>query len=379
LAQASPQDCPTPQRRWALLGPRMGQQNSGADNGKGGAIICCTSRGDDEARATCDSLRHTKNQDNELKENGCPSMVPPRLVAEDFGDGGTGGTGTARQESGFCDATEIGFIDLGAFTCVENRDADTAAGRRVLFGDKSLKPKLLRLRTCEAEVEALLQIRTQISKRLPDEEGKPVAIPAVLEAGEGRITEAELVRRLRLHEESLAGVPEKFVTQACTRTLSRFLDCAPSVLERPSVERSVEVSEMKKHYAEILTTVDTLVQERVSELHAELAKLDAEVGEIEDIIAFCFDKMDEEGEGSISSGRFVAFVCDSHGASHGKVQSILVSPQDAESLFLTMSQGQGELTFQQFKDEITAGCLQVMQSNITLRRISQKRYRDCAL
>jgi len=36
----------------------------------------------------------------------------------------------------------------------QDRSADTAAGRRALFGDKSLKPKLQRHRALEAEVEA---------------------------------------------------------------------------------------------------------------------------------------------------------------------------------------------------------------------------------
>lgn len=313
-------------------------------------------------------------------------MAPPRMVAEeDWNDGSTGGTGSRGGESPThwvnpCDATD-GFIDLGAFACVEERGADTAAGRRALFGDKSLKPKLLRLRTCEAEVEALMQIRTRISKRVPDDQGKSIAVPAVLDAGESRVTESELVRRLRLHEESLAGVPEKFVTEACTRVLNKFLDCAPAPLDSPA-ERSVELSDMKKHYVDILTTVDTQVQERITELHDELTKLDEQVGEIEDLIALIFDKMDEEGEGSIRSGCFVAFVCEPLSAANpqspedGIVSSVVVSPQDAESLFMTMSQNQDKLTFEQFKDEITAGCLQVMQSNLILRRHQQKKYRD---
>lgn len=347
----------------------MGQQNS-ADG-------CCTSRGDDEARPSESNLKHTVSPGKEPKGTGPPT---PRLVSEDRAlglesDGGTGGTGSgaARPESSLCDGE--GFIDLG---CVQERRADSAAGRQMVFGEKSLKPKLLRLRSCEAEVEALMQNRTLISKRVPEDGGKSIAVPAVLEAGESRIDEAELVRRLCLHEESLAGVPENFVSQACAQVLSKFFDTG-LVGEQP-VERSVELSDMKVHYVEILTTIDRLVQQRISQLHNELAKIDAEVGEIEDLIALCFDKMDEDGEGSIGSGSFVAFVCD-YGASTESTQQgiIVVSPEDAESLFMTMSHGQGELTFEQFKDEITAGCLQVMQSNMVIRRLVQKRYRDCGI
>lgn len=346
----------------------MGQQSSA--NG-----ACCTSRGDDEARPSESSLKHATSPGKEPKGNS-PAVGTPRLVAEDCArevnsDGGTGGTGSgAARESSLCDGE--GFIDLG---CVPDRGADVAAGRRMVFGEKSLKPRLQRQRTCEAEVEALLQTRTQISKRVPEDGGKGIAVPAVLQTDENHIDQAELVRRLCLHEESLAGVPESFVSQACEKVLSKFFDGKPV-----AGERAVELSDMKIHYVDILTTIDTLVQQRISQLHNELAKIDAEVGQIEDLIALCFDKMDEDGEGHIGSGSFVAFVCDHGDSTEGTQQGIIVvSPEDAESLFMTMSHGQGELTFEQFKDEITSGCLEVMQSNMVIRSLIQKRYRDCGI
>jgi hypothetical protein len=290
---------------------------------------------------------------------------------DDFNDGGTGGTGAQHSRP----ETDCGsLIDLSKFACIEERGAETAAGRRALFGDKSLRPKLFQLRTWEAEVEALMQIRTQILKRLPVEAGTPVAVPAVLEAGMSRTPEAELVRRLRLHEEALAGVPEKFVTQACRRALgSSSLDNKHDGL----VERSVDLKEMKKHYAEILKNVDSLVQERISQLHTELEKLDAEVGEIEDDCYKLFCKMDEEATGSISSGQFVAFVCTQERPEViGAGEVVVVSPEDAETLFTQMSHGQSELTFEQFKDEITGGCLEVLQANMVTRKEVQKKYRD---
>lgn len=357
----------------------MGQQSSANKE----AVICCTTRGDDEARPG-ESVVYASCQ---AREDRSAPASPPRLVGsgdtrdegreESFNDGGTGGTGTkhARHESAWGNPCVIAPC---AMTCIEERSADTAAGRRALFGDKSLKPRLMRLKTKEGEVEALMTVRAQISKRLPDTAGKTIAVPAVLEAGLSRIPEAELVRRLRLHEESLANCPERFVTQACVRVLGttsveRGAGSAPLL-----AERSVELTEMKKHYTEILNTVDVLVQERISQLHAELTKLDAEVGEIEDLISLCFDKMDEEATGSISSGRFVAFVCtqETQEMVHPEPDIVVVSPEDAESLFIQMSGGQGEITFEQFKDEITVGCLQVLQANINLRRHMQKRYRD---
>jgi len=360
----------------------MGQQES-SDNASSQTVICCTTRGDDEARpgesiiyASCEATR---------KDSGYVS--PSRSLVkkgEGFDDGGTGGTGTAqraRNESGFCDAGNGGFSDLGAFACLPTA-ADSTVGREALFGHKAVKTKLVRLRNYEAEVESLMQIRTQISKRLPDDaEGKPLSVPAPIDAGGvSRIPEAELVRRLRLHEESLAGVPEKFVTQACGRVLSlnAGLKVVGGAADSSLVDRLVDLKDMKNHYAEILTAVDNLVQERISHLHTELTKLDAEVGEIEDLIALCFDKMDEEATGSITSVAFVDFVCEqeTHEVEQEGSVARMVSCEDAESLFIQMSHGQGEITFDQFKDEITAGCLQVMSDNLMLRRHIQKRYRD---
>lgn len=348
----------------------MGQQessNRGNDVG-----LCCTTRGDDEARAIDSPQRQTPDKEG---NRGCvPSMDPPRAVSEepDLNDGGTGGTGARRAESHFCDATEMGI----GFSCVEERGADFAAGRRELFSDKSLKPKLNQLRACEAEVEALLQYRSQISKRLPEEEGKAVAVPAALEAGMSVMPEAELVRRLRLHEESLAGVPETFVVKACEDVVAR---CLGGGSDAKSGQQSVDIKKMKEHYRQILTKVDELIQERISELHGELDKLDSEVSEIEELISLVFDKMDEEESGSISSGRFVAFVCEQLPSSEDSPQhqTVFISPQDAESLFMTMSNGKNDLTYEEFKEEVTAGCLNVMHSNIVLRQHLQKRYRNC--
>lgn len=340
-------------------------------------VRCCTVREDDEARRVGQSTRSDRS-------------TPRRPVAgeedspcglDDGGEGCTGGTKRIRHENALCDATEFGGrLDLiSAFACVENRGAGTEAGRQALFGGKSLQPKLLRLKICETEVEALMQIRTQISKRLPDEVGQPVAVPAVLEAGMNRIPEPELVNRLRLHEESLAGVPEYFVTQACRRTFGAPIGVAMTF---------VELKDIKKHYAEILNNVDALVQERIAKLHTELTNLDAEVEEIEELIDMCWFKIDEEDNKTISSGQFVAFVCEQGSLEiqrqkeaggveiEQQKKTIVVSPEDAESLFIKMSHGEGEITFDQFKDEITAGCLQIMQANIDIRRTLSKQYRD---
>jgi len=343
-------------------------------------LLCCTVRDTDD-----EALCHGRNRSSRSNRS-----TPRRPVAgeedspcglDDGSEGCTGGTKRIRHENGLCDATEFsGRLDLiSAFACVENRGAGTEAGRQALFGDKSLQPKLLRLKIYETEVEALMQIRTQLSKRLPAEAGQPVAVPVALEAGMNRIPETELVNRLRLHEESLVGVPEYFVTQACHRTFGVPIGVAMT---------SVELKDMKKHYAEILNNVDVLVQERISKLHTELTNLDAEVEEIEELIDMCWFKIDEEDNKTISSGQFVAFVCEQDSLEIGKqkeagvspdgkaLKTIVVSPEDAECLFIKMSHGEGEITFEQFKEEITAGCLQIMQANIDIRRTLSKQYRD---
>lgn len=338
-------------------------------------LLCCTVRDTDD-EALCHGRSRSSRSSRSTPGRPVAGSEDSPCGLDDGGEGCTGGTKRVRHENGLCDATEFsGRLDLiSAFACVENRGAGTEAGRQALFGDKSLQPKLLRLKIYETEVEALTTIRAQLSKRLPDdrEAGQPVAVPAVLEAGMDRIPETELVNRLRLHEESLVGVPEYFVTQACHRTFGVPMGVAMTF---------VALTDMKKHYAEILNNVDELVRERISKLNTELAKLDAEVEEIEELIDMCWFKIDEEDNKTISSQQFVAFVCEQGSLEIEKqkeagVKTIVVSPEDAESLFIKMSHGEGEITFEQFKDEITAGCLEIMQANIDIRRTLSKQYRD---
>jgi hypothetical protein len=286
-----------------------------------------------------------------------------------FSDGGTGGTSSKRRDNNpwanLCDSSTRLSI-----SCVENRDADSAASRRVLTGDKCLKPKLHRVRRCEAEMEALMKASSRIGKRLPKEEGKSVPLPVALEAGVSRFSDIELVRRLRLHEESLAGVPERLVSQACARVMS---NCSGDGCPGGHVERPVELADVKANYVYLLSSVDSLVQENIAKLQEEVNQLNNEVQEIDDFMSICFDKMDQDATGSINSEMFVDFLCEQDLTLEGAIH---ISPQDAESFFMQMSHGQVEIGYDQFKDEITSGCLHAMQTNMNLRQHMQKRCRD---
>eukprot|EP00747_Dinoflagellata_sp_TGD_P151370 gnl/TRDRNA2_/TRDRNA2_177207_c10_seq2.p2 gnl/TRDRNA2_/TRDRNA2_177207_c10~~gnl/TRDRNA2_/TRDRNA2_177207_c10_seq2.p2 ORF type:complete len:154 (+),score=47.08 gnl/TRDRNA2_/TRDRNA2_177207_c10_seq2:116-577(+) len=142
--------------------------------------------------------------------------------------------------------------------------------------------------------------------------------------------------------------------------------------------RLIKLDEIKERYPEIPTAVDNLVRQEHARVHAQLAQLDIEVTELEEIIATCFEKMDEEGQGVITRECFVKFVCAEDGDENPQDvdDNSRVPYQDAVTLFDTMSKGQDELTYDQFKDEITNGGLEVLRGNIDMRRCKLQRYRD---
>jgi hypothetical protein len=250
---------------------------------------------------------------------------------------------------------------------MNNRAADSKAlsevSRQALFGDKCLRPKVLRLRAIHEELEALNQTRSQVATRLSkNTKGAAINVPAALEAGvgSGSLCLSEWVLRLLSHEDALKGVSARSVKEACNGVLG-------------STNQLVELRDVKAHYPEILAAVDKLTQERMTTVRSELDKLDSEVGEIEELIVLCYEKMDEDDNGWIARERFVEFVCGEGDEDSG---STAVSSKDAECLFNQMSKGEETLTFERFKDEITNGCLQTLRGNIDLRRSMLKRYRD---
>jgi len=169
------------------------------------------------------------------------------------------------------------------------------------------------------------------------------------------------VHRLLRHEEALQGFSARSASEACRSVFG-------------SGSQLIELRDVKANYAEILRAVGALTQEQLLALRPEQEKLRQEVEAIEDLIVLCFEKMDEEGTGSIPREQFVDFVC----AEGDENQCVLMtSPEDAENLFNQMSKGKQVITYEQFKDEITYGCLQVLRGNIDLRRSLHKKYRDC--
>lgn len=344
----------------------MGQRSSS----NGGHVPCCTSRGDDEARHEAySSIMHDSSRPQASPRQQRPDQ---RYESNHACDGGTGGTGSGvreklrRDDENMCSASRCGL------TCVENRGTNFAAGRKAIFGDRALKPTLQKLRASEAEVETLMKIITSIDCRLPKQEGQAIPLPQALEVGATHISDIELVRRLRLHEGCLKGVAEMFITEACAKVLKMLSISGGtgSLAERP-----IELEEIKKYYADILLNIKTLLDERISQLNELKTKLSDEVSNIEDAIDTCFDQLVEDDCGTVSSDTFVSFMCEMDSGKH----DFAISPQDAESLFVQMSDGGKELTYDQFKDEVTVGCLSIMQDNMELRRTMSKQYRDSCI
>mmetsp|Transcript_53986 Transcript_53986/g.94750 ORF Transcript_53986/g.94750 Transcript_53986/m.94750 type:complete len:378 (+) Transcript_53986:44-1177(+) len=361
------------------------------------AVNCCTTRGDDEARPL---YRH--RIEDEIS-NPLPNSPPGRATATsrrmcpepqgltacvksrpaygltdcDF-DGGTGGTGGPTSKPRHCECIAAGansrFIDLGSIACIQERGTDTAAGRQALFSDKSLKPKLQRIKGIEEEAEALKEARRRIRDKLQTPEGKDSVVPDRLEEHVSE-TDAqplsEWVRRLLLHEKCLVSVTARVVKEACVSVLGS----SPSGALGAN-NRLVQLQDVKAKYQSILSAVDNLLQERISSLDVELQRLENEVGESEDLIALCFDKMDEEANGFITRECFIAFLCDEAAEDADGSNSVIVSPKDAGCLFDIMAQGATELTYERFKEEITHGCLQILRDHIEVRRNMSKRFRD---
>lgn len=266
---------------------------------------------------------------------------------------------TVQRHDGFCVSACGGGRSQGQRACLSDNGAPPS--RETLLGDKSLRAKQLEISSLEKKVEALMQTRTQIAERAETAESGEVAVPPSFDSGAGALCMKEWVDQIVRYEAAMEGVHARTVKEACGSVMG-------------TTNRLIELREVKEHYTEILGAVDNLAQQRITAVNTELMKLDNEVVEIEDLICSCYEKMVDEEGNVITRQRFVMFVC---GISEGKENvGIVVSPKDAESLFLQMSKGKEELSLDQFKDEIPHGCIQVLRGNIDAERTQKKQYRD---
>eukprot|EP00929_Paragymnodinium_shiwhaense_P098186 TRINITY_DN59703_c0_g1_i1.p1 TRINITY_DN59703_c0_g1~~TRINITY_DN59703_c0_g1_i1.p1 ORF type:complete len:476 (+),score=108.94 TRINITY_DN59703_c0_g1_i1:175-1602(+) len=332
---------------------------------------------------------------------------PVRRTASADTDGGTGGTGGMPMQDAAegddnrrectanhrreCTAPGLGIGDNSGFEAFSSlmgvsestAESRSATNRQALFGDKSMRPKLLRLRTLEGEVEALSKTRALLKERLPEQgsggaSSSVISLPPEFEAGlpsdasgdsvssSGTSPGAALclsdwVQRLIAHEEALRGVPARSVKEACNGVFG-------------NTNHLIALKEVKARYRDILVVVDRQARERIDAAWIELAKLIDTVNEAEDFIYACFEKMDEEGKGAITQNQFVSFVCEDSENWSGNMEA--VEAKDASALFEQMAKGSKEITYEQFKEEITHGCLQVLRGNMALRKSHRKRYRD---
>jgi len=301
---------------------------------------------------------HDESDDYDLYDGGATG-----------GTGDTGGSQSSTAPTRDCMGSPHGLFLQPNFSSDRPSPTNGGTGRQALFGDKALRPKMLRLQALEGEMEALERTRQQISNRLSSSEGASprthsISIPNVLEAGatdEPALSLSEWVHRLLQYEEALHGVTARAVKEACSSVMG-------------STSRLISFQEVKASYVEILGTVQKQAIERIADSRAEHERLDNEVSEIEDFISLCFEKMDEEGRGSVTKKQFVAFICGEGDKSNS--EAIHVDQKDAGALFDQMLRGSREMSFQLFKDEITHGCLQVMRGNLALRSAMLKRYRD---
>lgn len=237
-----------------------------------------------------------------------------------------------------------------------------------LFGDRALRPKILHLANLKEEVKALEQTAQQLSRRLAPLESEPGAVvvaPKAFEAAclnSSALRLSEWVQQLLSHEEALRGVPARSVKEACSEVFG-------------STSRLIGLTEVKSNYAAILQVAGRLTDDRITAVASELGKLEQEVGEIEDIVALCFEKLDVAGNGVVTRKQFMSFVCGE--GDENLPASCAVSASDANSLFSRMlPKGREELDFDSFRGELTHGCLQILRGNIALRRSMLKRYRD---
>lgn len=245
--------------------------------------------------------------------------------------------------------------------------------KQAVFGDwQSLRATLLHLQGLQQEEHALSKALEALSAQLgaqfssntaassddPVDKAAPAPRPCSISPS-GPLTVAELVPRLLRDESALKGVPASLVNEAC---LSTFPGGA---------HRVVEVEELQDRYADLLGETQRRVEIRRVDLQDQLARLGAEAGALEELIEMVWQKMAGTGEESVTRERFVEFVC-----AEGSEGEHVVEPEDVETFFSRMAKGEQVISYQQFREEITDGCLQILCSNIHLQLSDRKRYRD---
>lgn len=211
--------------------------------------------------------------------------------------------------------------------------------------------KLTELQTVRQEEEALEQALARL-------DAQPTS-PSRAAGAEGPVRINDWVPRLVQPGGPLHGLPPSLVSEACK---SAFPGGTQQLLNAEALAAS---------HAELTASARRLAEARLLQVRAERGRLEGEADELEDLIALCFEKIDDDGEGKISRERFVDFVCG-----EGDAVQLSVHPDDLDSFFSQMSKGEEEISYEQFKEEITDGCLQVLHSSIDWRRSLRKRYRD---
>jgi len=247
------------------------------------------------------------------------------------------------------------------FNTLNHRSTHESVCKENLLGDKALREKVKTLEAQRGKAKAIEKTEAQIAQRLQVNHGDSVLCAVTSEDGCPRCLE-KWVQVLLSREEALKDVDvlPRTVTEACKEVLG-------------STSRPIEVYEVKMNYAKILAALDRLEKHRRDTVFEEVSKLETEVGEIEDLISLCFDKMDEDGRGVVTCEQFAALMC---GEGSENTSMVVVSLEEATALFNQMSKGEKEIDRNRFKDEITHVGLQVLTGNIAWRRNSHKRYRD---
>eukprot|EP00448_Togula_jolla_P011321 CAMPEP_0170598140 /NCGR_PEP_ID=MMETSP0224-20130122/16085_1 /TAXON_ID=285029 /ORGANISM="Togula jolla, Strain CCCM 725" /LENGTH=336 /DNA_ID=CAMNT_0010922665 /DNA_START=38 /DNA_END=1048 /DNA_ORIENTATION=+ len=257
------------------------------------------------------------------------------------------------------------FDPLCSLICMSSgQDWDHLTPRQSLFGERALPPKQRRLEQLKVEVEALRLGQSRLVARLSSESGAKLMLSADAQASADvdgmALCLSDWVEKIAELEEAAKGLSVQWIKQACG-----------NALEQP--EGLVELRAVQEKYKAILSALQDLAQERIATIELELATLEVEVGQLEELIIIVFEKIDEEVEGAITGDRFVEYLCGED--NECRDASAAVTEEDARALFIQMSKGE-ELNFDRFKDEITQGCLHILLGNIRLRQALLKRYRD---
>lgn len=296
----------------------MGQQESRDDCGR-----CCTTRVDKHS----DAARFPKLAPQENLSGDCfldPS--PPESKEHNFRNGSN------------CD-----------ITCIHDGREVSPRVSPPLSGDKCLIPKLQNLRSSSLECEAMKRAHSLLKSKLEAAASGDLPLP---KSPRDNATVPGWVHQLAIEIQ----MPAKMINEACFEVFG-------------FTERSINAQEFLTSYADVLAALARLAEQELDTMKSDLDKLQDNIAIAEDLIAVCFDKMDEEGNDAITKEQFVGFICSDDVESR-------VNPKDAESFFLSIADGKPVLGFEQFKTGITSNCLKVLYSTMDLRRSNSQKFRD---